>query len=209
MFEQGQLWVKICGIKDLPTALAAIEAGADALGFVFAPSPREITREEAQNIIQALPKNIERVGVFVNRHPETVMAIGEQCGLTAIQLSGDEGADYCLSNKFKIIKGFHLGREQPLPDLSQYQADAFLFDTFQRGYYGGTGRVFDWGILAGVARDRPIILAGGLNGDNVREGILRVRPNGVDVSGGVETEGKKDIVKIREFIQKAKGVNLT
>lgn len=203
----GAVRVKICGITDRETALAAAEAGADALGFVFAPSRRQVTPEQARSIIENLPPFVARVGVFVNAPPGEVAEIAAYCGITAVQLSGDELPDFGAGLNVPVIRALRVGNGRAVPDLGKYSAAAFLFDTYREGSYGGTGSVFDWELLHDIQCPAPLILAGGLSAANVREAVHRVKPYAVDVSGGVETEGRKDISKIREFIDLAKGVN--
>lgn len=199
--------VKICGISDPETALAAVEAGADALGFVFASSSRQVTPAQARAIIETLPPFVARVGVFVNSPPEQVREIALYCGLTAVQLSGDEPPGYDAGLNITHIRTLRVGSGRPLPDFKEYKAGAFLFDTYREGSYGGTGLTFDWSLLEKMYCPGPVILAGGLDAANIRDAVRRVRPYAVDVSGGVETGGRKDIQKIREFINLAKGVN--
>jgi len=199
--------VKICGISDPETALAAAGAGADALGFVFAPSRRQVTPEQARAIIDILPPFVVRVGVFVNSPPEQVREIALYCGLTAVQLSGDEPPGYDTGLNITHIRTLRVGGDRPLPDFGAYKAGAFLFDTYREGSYGGTGLTFDWSVLENINCPKPVILAGGLEAANISDAVRRVRPYAVDVSGGVETGGRKDIQKIREFINLAKGVN--
>ncbi len=199
--------VKICGISDPETALAAAGAGADALGFVFAPSRRQVTPAQARAIIEALPPFVDRVGVFVNAPPEQVREIVLYCGLTAVQLSGDETPGYDTGLNITHIRTLRVGGSRPRPDFRAYKAGAFLFDTYREGSHGGTGLTFDWSLLEKINCPGPVILAGGLEAANIRDAVRRVRPYAVDVSGGVETGGRKDIQKIREFINLAKGVN--
>ncbi|NHM27936.1 phosphoribosylanthranilate isomerase [Desulfofundulus sp. TPOSR] len=201
--------VKICGITDISSALAAAEAGADALGFVFAPSPRRITPSQACRICRELPPFISRVGVFVDAPLEEVRAVAEYCGLDAIQLHGSESPDYCRSLGRRVIKAFRVGDEIDPVELSGYPADAILLDTFVAGQKGGTGQPFDWQLAAGLKLSRPLILAGGLTPENVGRAVAIVQPYGVDVSSGVEKDGqpgKKDPDKIRRFIAAAKGL---
>jgi len=199
--------VKICGISDPETALAAAEAGADALGFVFAPSRRQVTPEQARAIIKTLPPFVARVGVFVNETPTRVTEVALHCGLTAVQVCGDESPDYDVGLNIPLIRALRVGNGRTLPELKEYKARAFLFDTYREGSYGGTGTAFDWALLAKINCPGLLILAGGLDAANVREAVRLVRPYAVDVSGGVETDGCKDMQKIREFINLAKGVN--
>lgn len=202
----SNLSVKICGISDISTAIAAVETGADALGFVFAASPRRVAPEDARNIIEKLPPFVSKVGVFVNASPDEVSEIATFCGLTAVQLSGDEPPDYQVSIALPVIRALRVDNGISIPKLVDYRADAFLFDTYREGSYGGTGRTFDWNILKDIYIPKLIILAGGLSAANVCDAIRIVRPYAVDVSGGVETDGHKDIQKIKEFVTLAKGV---
>lgn len=196
--------VKICGITDAATALTAADAGADALGFVFAPSRRRIRPEAAREIISQLPPALGRVGVFVNEDPRVVLEIAALCGLTAVQLSGDEPPSYRLDSGLPVIRTVRVGGNRPLPNFSLYQAEAFLFDTYREGSYGGSGEAFDLKLLKGMNCPKPVILAGGLNCGNVKEAVRLARPYAVDVSSGVETGGIKDIQKIKDFIALAK-----
>ena len=193
--------VKICGVGDPETALAAAKAGADALGFVFAPGRRRVTPEQARRIIKILPPLVARVGVFVNAPPEEVSGITAYCGLTAVQLSGDEPPDYGDGLTIPVIRALRAGNGKEVPQLLHYKADAFLFDTHREGSYGGTGESFDWNLLKDIQCPGPLILAGGLSAANVGEAVRLVRPYAVDVSSGVETGGRKDVQKIREFIE--------
>jgi phosphoribosylanthranilate isomerase len=195
--------VKICGITDLKTALYSAEAGADALGFVFAPSTRRIAPEDARLISLELPPKILKVGVFVNSPVKEVQQIIEFCRLDIAQLHGEESQEYCRQVNCKVIKAFNI--QSPLFSLiDSYPVDAVLIDTFLPGKAGGTGKVFDWKILQSLNRTKPVILAGGLNQSNAKEAVLSVRPDGVDVSSGVETDKKKDPVKILQFINSVK-----
>ena len=201
-----QVKVKICGITDVDIALAAVEAGADALGFVFAPSRRRVEPERAREIIAHLPPFIARVGVFVNSPPAEIEHIARYCGLTAVQLSGDEPPDYALDLFIPVIRSLRVGNGKPVPSLDGFRVDAFLFDTYCEQSYGGTGKTFDWSLLENIACPKPVLLAGGLNPSNVRKAVQTVKPYAVDVSGGVEKDGQKDVQKIKEFIALAKGV---
>lgn len=199
--------VKICGIKDLKTALAAINAGADALGFVFAPSSRRISSQEAKTLIQALPSFIIKVGVFVDAPIKMVDDIACYCNLDVIQLHGHESPAYCsfLRRKHQVIKAFQVKKGVSEALINNYPVDAVLLDTYIPERAGGTGKSFDWTVARNLKLNHPLILAGGLTPKNVSEAIVLVNPYAVDVSSGVETNGKKDITKIHEFIVKAKG----
>jgi phosphoribosylanthranilate isomerase len=198
--------VKICGITNLEDALMAVEAGADALGFVFFKgSPRNILPEQAGVIIRQLPPFVQTVGLFVNEEAATVNIIADQCGLDLVQLHGDESPEYCTGIKRRIIKAFRVRDESSIADMASYPVAACLLDAWSPDAYGGTGRVFNWGIAAKAAAERTIILAGGLTAENVGEAIAAVHPYAVDVSSGVESApGRKDPVKIELFVNSAK-----
>jgi phosphoribosylanthranilate isomerase len=196
--------VKICGITNLPDGLAAAEAGADALGFMFWDgSPRRVSPETAAGIIRALPPFVIKVGVFVNAPADLVhRAIGD-CGLSLLQFHGDETPDYCLQFGLMSMKAFRVRDAESLRALPAYRTDAWLLDAFSPDKLGGTGERFDWD-LAVQARElgRPIFLAGGLTPENVGEAVRKVRPYAVDVSSGVEAApGKKDPAKVKAFIE--------
>lgn len=194
--------VKICGITNLEDALTAIEAGADALGFVFYPlSPRHIFPELASKIIRRLPPFVQTVGLFVNEDLSIVNTIADQCGLDVIQLHGEEPPGYCESVRRRVIKAFRVKDISTLDSLVQYHVASHLLDAWSPSALGGTGQTFNWEIAITAAALRPIILAGGLTPDNVAEAVRRVKPYAVDVSSGVEcSPGRKDADKIRKFI---------
>jgi phosphoribosylanthranilate isomerase len=201
--------VKICGITSLEDALTAVEAGADALGFVFfAKSPRHIFPEQAARIISQLPPFVQAVGLFVNEEADTVNEVADLCRLDLVQLHGDEPPDYCRQFKRRLLKAFRVRSLTCLDPINNYQVAGYLLDTFSPSFYGGTGLSFNWEIAAeAVKRHQRIVLAGGLTPDNVAEAISQVRPYGVDVSSGVEAApGKKDRDKLRAFLQNAKEV---
>ncbi|HDP70308.1 MAG TPA: phosphoribosylanthranilate isomerase [Actinobacteria bacterium] len=194
---------KICGITNIKDALLASTLGADAIGFVFAGSPREIDVEVGEEISLALPPFVSKVGVFVNEKIETVKIIASRCQLDVLQFHGGESQEYCAGFSQKVIKAFRVRDFCDLNTLGKYDVDAFLLDAFVEGKPGGTGEVFNWEI-AKKAKDfgKPIILSGGLNVKNVIEAINFVQPYAVDVSSGVEEgPGKKDPNKIRAFIK--------
>jgi len=196
--------VKICGIKDIENALVAVENGADALGFVFAPSSRRITPEDARKIIQNLPRDILRVGVFVNASISSVKEIAEYCNLTTLQFHGKESADYCQQFKRPVVKAIKVAKDGRLfPDPVRYKGvvKMFLTDTYQLGTDGGTGKTFPWKKVETIKAYGLVILAGGLDPNNIFQALNIARPDGVDVSSGVETKGRKDSKKIKKFIQ--------
>jgi len=215
--DHSMTWIKICGTTNLEDAHVAVEAGADAIGFVFGPSKRQVTPEKAARIAAQLPAGIERVGVFVNESPTQVRTTVEQVGLTVVQLQGDEDLNYVRelfpvpeaaerSTRPSIFKTLSFGPELEhlLHDFGpQSGVDAILFDSGNVQERGGTGRTFPWKPVASMisARQMRIIVAGGLNASNVAEAISILHPWGVDVVSGTESvPGKKDPEKIRAFI---------
>jgi phosphoribosylanthranilate isomerase len=194
--------VKICGITNLEDARAAVEFGADALGFVFAESPRRINPESAAEIIRSLPPFLTCVGLFVDEAPDLVGKVARECRLNALQFHGEESPEYCQQFTLRKIKAFRIRDENSLKVLSPYQVDAYLLDAWVEGIAGGTGERFNWDLAARAKESGgTIILAGGLRPDNVAEAIGKVQPYGVDVSTGVESKpGKKDHKKMKEFI---------
>lgn len=201
--------VKICGITNIKDAAGAAGAGADAVGFVFAKSPRRVSPAVAKRIAASLPREIEKIGVFVNEKPSIVRAIAKRCGLSAVQLHGDESpADVRALKDLHVLKAFRVDGDFDPSVLRRYgAAKAFLFDTKTRGAYGGTGKTFDWKILIRAAVRKPVILSGGLSVKNVARAVKAVRPFAVDVSSGVErAPGKKNLRLVREFIRNAKKV---
>ncbi len=203
--------IKICGMTRLDQVEAAVEAGVDALGFIFAPeSPRKIDPKNAREIITGLPPFVDAVGVFVNEDPEVVEEIVNYCGLTVIQLHGTESEGYCKKLTCRILKAFSIGSDGLARndlDMASYVdvVSGFLLDTFHKDMDGGTGVAFDWSFLETIRPPGPLILAGGLSSGNVGEAIQRVRPFAVDVNSGVEVEpGIKDIEKIRLVVSEVR-----
>lgn len=210
---QRSIKVKVCGITNGEDALAAVESGADALGFIFyEKSPRYVVPAIAGQIIAELPPLVVSVGVFVNEGLATVRSIMDTCHLGMAQLHGDENASYCHELSRPVIKALRLKNRESLLALAEYQGRGsvrgFVLDTFSELAYGGTGQVIDWTLAAEVAKSTPILLAGGLTADNVTEAIRVVRPYGVDVSSGVESApGKKDRAKLRAFLEAVRVVS--
>jgi phosphoribosylanthranilate isomerase len=204
-----QVEVKICGITNLNDAMAAVDFGADALGFVFFQgSPRFISYDNAGAIIKKLPSFTTTIGVFVDERPEQIEKIIGLTGIDVVQLHGNEPPDRCKFSR-RIIKAIRVKSLDSLDPLIHYQdrVSAFLLDTFTTDIFGGTGQIFNWDIAIDAKQFGRIILAGGLTPDNVAEAVRRVRPYGVDVSSGVELEkGGKDHRKLKLFIDRAKSV---
>lgn len=200
--------VKICGLRRPEDAAAAVQAGADALGFNFwSGTPRYVEPAEAARMIRNVPPGVLTVGVFVDEEPKRVLEIAERTGIMALQLHGQEPPEYLnrLGN-FLMIKTLKVGKEFQPQTLRRYPAASlFLLEGLVAGMVGGTGRTFDWSQAVEAKKYGQIILAGGLTPRNVAEAVRRVQPWGVDVASGVESEpGKKDPGLIREFIQAAR-----
>jgi phosphoribosylanthranilate isomerase len=204
-----QIKVKICGITNPDDAIAAVDCGADALGFVFfAGSPRYISHEKVREIIKKLPSFTTTVGVFVNEKIEEIEKIIALTGIDVIQLHGNEPPEMCNISR-RIIKAIRVKSLESLDPLRNYKdtVSAFLLDTFTPDIFGGTGQIFNWDIALEAKQFGRIILAGGLTPDNIAEAVRHVRPYGVDVSSGVELEkGEKDHKKMKLFIERAKAV---
>lgn len=205
--------VKICGITNEQDALVAVEAGADALGFImYRKSPRFVEPAMVKRIIDGLPPFVAAVGVFVNEEAAAVRRLMDECGLTMAQLHGDESAAYCEGLGRPSMKALRLKDRGTFLVLAEFQGRAnvraFVLDAFSDQAYGGTGQTVDWTLAAEAARASRVLLAGGLTPDNVAEAIRQVRPYGVDVSSGVEVRpGQKDHAKVQAFIQAARLVS--
>ena len=197
------MFVKICGITNEQDALLAVALGADALGFVFAPSPRQISPALAREIVKRLPPETVTVGVFRNETPSRIVEIVNEARLQGAQLHGHETpamtAEVATSVRF-VIKAVVAG-SQDAASAKNFSADAILVD----GLHPGSGTAYDWELLRDIPTDIRLMLSGGLTPENVAAGILQVRPWGVDVSSGVEkSPGMKDAVKMRHFITNAR-----
>jgi phosphoribosylanthranilate isomerase len=199
--------VKICGITNIEDALLAVRYGADAIGFVFAESPRRITPQAAASITKQLPPFVSKVGVFVDELRSIVHDICEMCGLDTVQLHGEESPEYAGSLKPAVIKSIRIKDDASLKAMQSYHASAYLLDTYDDALRGGTGRTFDWSLAKKAKKHGLVILSGGLTPENVREAVEAVKPYAVDVSSGIEEKpGKKDEKKLKEFIKQAKCV---
>jgi phosphoribosylanthranilate isomerase len=210
--------VKICGLRSLEAAIAAVEAGADLLGCIFAPARRQVSPDEVAMIARAVAaaaqsraRRVGVVGVFVDAEPEQMAALALRCDLAALQLSGDERVELLdvLPPQHRVIKALRFtgaASEQAWLHAAPSRV-RLLVDAHTPGSYGGAGVLADWAQASELARRRAIILAGGLTPDNVAEAVRRVRPWGVDVSSGVETNGVKDIAKIQAFVAAVRAVD--
>ncbi len=199
--------VKICGITSPADALAAVEAGADALGLMFYEgSPRNISLKAAAEIVRAIPPFVVKVGVFVNATEEEVSRAIGVCGLNIAQFHGDESPEFCQLFPVMTIKAFRVRDAESLKALPDYPTSAWLLDAYTADKLGGTGAKFNWDLAVEAKKlGRPIFLAGGLTPENVAEAVRQVQPYAVDVSSGVESApGKKDPAKVRAFVQAAK-----
>ncbi|AXI07929.1 phosphoribosylanthranilate isomerase [Oceanobacillus zhaokaii] len=197
--------VKICGISTKEAAEAVLASGADFIGFVFAESKRRISPEAASDIVRLVPSSVKKVGVFVNETVDNMIAIAELVGLDYIQLHGEEPAEVAKSLPYKVIKAFSITKEN-VSSIKSYPCDYYLLDSPKAEYHGGNGITFDWRMIEQLSiPTQKILLAGGLNADNITEAIRLAHPAGVDVSSGVETNGIKDNKKIKQFITIAKG----
>lgn len=219
------MWAKICGITTMKAALAAVEAGADAVGFVFAPSRRQVTPDRARSLIMGLPPETTTVGVFVDASVAEMKQVADRAGLKVIQMHGAEPPEYIDQVGRPVIKAFRIKGPGDLSQLPAYRnAAGLLLDPYVTGQNGGTGQTLDrtlvrWAtqtlLNAGVELSGPddpltpgrpkVILAGGLTPQNVDEAIAQAQPGGVDVSSGVETNGEKDNTKIYDFLDMVKG----
>ena len=204
--------IKICGLSNIDSALEAGKSGADFLGLVFAASQRQVSPEIALPLCNAI-RNLEPrpaiVGVFVNTAAREVNQIADYCSLDRVQLSGNESWQYCQEIKRPIIKVIHVSGSKTVGEIfneieTGYQSvkpePLFLLDSQVRDTFGGTGKTFNWQIAGEISARFPVIIAGGLNPTNVEQLVSDVRPWGVDVSSGVETNRQKDISKIIDFI---------
>ena len=193
--------VKICGVTSFNDAIMVANYGASALGFIFyEKSPRYINPEILKTWISNVPSSVKKVGVFVNKDVDKVNKIAEELNLGMVQLHGDESPEYCNQMIKPVIKVFRVNNKFDSIMLNNYQVATFLFDTYNKENHGGTGESFDWQSILQLNTEIPVILSGGLNADNVLEGIEVVKPSAVDVNSGVEAApGKKDEEKIKNL----------
>ena len=198
--------VKICGLKEIEHVEAAVKAGADFIGFMFAPSKRRITVEEATELTKRIPSTVKKVGVFVNEQNDVIRQIADQVGLDYIQYHGDETQEQIQEIGLPAIKAFSIRGEEDVKRAAAYDVDYYLFDAPGTNFRGGSGESFDWMLLdkVNIPMDK-VILAGGLNEENVGLAIMLVEPFAVDVSSGVEVDGRKSSTAITNFIEIAKG----
>lgn len=201
--------VKVCGITNVADARVAAEAGADAVGFIFAESPRRMSAEEARGISIALPENVLKVGVFVNAPPEEVLRVATEAGLDMAQLHGDETPETVAAVRaggFPVMKAIRVRNPDDLANVERFDADLLLLDAYSEKARGGTGERFDWGVAKSLKGHGNIVVSGGLTPENVREAMDFFGPYGVDASSSLEdAPGKKNEESVRRFIVAAKG----
>ncbi len=185
--------------------LKAASLGVDALGFIFAPSLRRVEPDMARKIIQALPETLLKVGVFVDEELKEVERVAEYCGLHILQFHGKESPEYCRKLSLPVFKTIHIRDLESLKDMEPYGDVSILLDTYHPMKFGGTGNSFPWAVALKAKEERNFILSGGLNPGNIGEAIRKVRPLGVDVCSGMETNpGKKDLLKMMDFLKEVR-----
>jgi len=211
--KAARIRIKMCGTTTLEDAMAAVDAGVDALGFIFyEKSPRNVDPEVVRLIIEQLPPFVDTVGVFVDRDREEVEEIIRYCRLGYAQLHGQESPKYCerlarFAPPCQVLKALRVGAHSRPEDVAPYTeyVKGFLLDTYQKNMVGGTGTSFDWSLIKRLNLNKPWILAGGLTVDNVADAIKAVAPYGVDVNSGVEKRpGEKDHDLIRSFVRQVR-----
>ena len=200
---------KVCGITNPEDGLFAAKSGADAIGLVFAESPRKVSVEEAREIATMLPDSVLKVGVFVNEEPEEVLSVAREVGLDYVQLHGDETPEtvtFLREGGVKVMKALRVRDEGSLAALERYGADLIMLDAWSEKVRGGTGERFDWALAKSLKGRDNIVVSGGLGPDNVREAISFFEPYGVDASSSLEeAPGKKNEERVRRFVSAAKG----
>jgi phosphoribosylanthranilate isomerase len=200
-------WIKFCGCTSWSDVQLAIEAGADAFGMIFAPSPRQITMEAAAEIADRTPASIDAVAVFVNPARGEVAEVRALFPKSLVQFSGNEAPQFVADYGERAIKAIHVGDGGPnVTDAAGlFPYALLLLDTHHDGLLGGTGRSFAWEQALGIAQERRVIVAGGLTPENVAECVATVRPFGVDVRSGIEREGRKDVDAMHAFVRAVRG----
>ena len=203
------VFTKVCGITNPGDARVAVDAGADAIGLIFAESPRKVSREEARKVSIALPENILKVGVFVDAEPGEVLQIAREVGLDLAQLHGDETPEMVAAIRnagLPVMKALRVRNTEALGALERYEVDLFMLDAWSARARGGTGETFDWGLAKSVKGHGNIVVSGGLTPENVREAVEFFEPYGVDASSSLEERpGKKSGERVRRFVRAAKG----
>lgn len=204
------VWIKVCGLTNHGDVQTAIANGVNAVGFIFAPSVRQVTPEQVKEMVEQIPDNIERIGVFMNHEADYVEEVAKYCGLSGLQFHGIETPEYCKRfTNYKVIKAFRVdaakGWDKILPYIDAGAVDRILLDTYIKGVAGGTGKAFPWSLVNSMKNwgDTPVIVAGGINLDNVCQLLEQVEIFGIDVGSGVESSpGKKDEKKIKQLVER-------
>lgn len=201
--------IKICGLMRSEDCLYANEVKPDYVGFVFAESKRQLTIETAIKLGTILDRSIKRVGVFVNPSREYVSSITKSVNIDIVQLHGDEAPTLCDELELPVWKAFRIKNSIELAKIMQYEGkiEAIVLDKFEDKSFGGTGKNFDWEIAKGIKFPFPLVLAGGLNCENVESAIKALKPTVVDVSSGVEVDGKKDFSRIADFVRRVRSID--
>lgn len=198
-------WIKICGLTRYEDASMAVELGANAVGYIFADSKRQVKKESIKKINSRLPADVEKIGIFVNEKADIVCEIANYCGLTGLQFHGDESAEYCSRfERYKVIKAFRVPNEQSWEIKEEYLSekaiDYFLFDTYVPGLKGGTGMSFTWDLVTAKSWPKPIIIAGGISLENITTALGLGDVYGIDICSGVEIRpGLKDERKLKQL----------
>lgn len=203
------VFVKVCGITSPEDARVAADSGADAIGLLFAESPRRVSVERAREISAALPAEVARVGVFVDDSAEEVLRVAREAGLDYAQLHADETPQTVAAIReggVKVVKALRVRDADSLARMNEYAADLYLLDSFSEKARGGTGERFDWALAEAVRGCDNILISGGITPDNVREALQFFEPRGIDASSSLESApGEKDAEKVRRFVGAAKG----
>ncbi|MBA3425442.1 MAG: phosphoribosylanthranilate isomerase [Rubrobacter sp.] len=201
--------VKVCGITNPEDARVAADAGADAIGLLFAESPRRVSVERAREIVAALPDGVLKVGVFVNERPEEILRVAGEVGLDIAQLHGDETPEEVAEVRaggVRVMKALRVRGAESLAEIGRIDVDLFLLDAYSEKARGGTGERFDWGLAKSLRERDNIVVSGGLDPENVREAIEFFDPYGVDASSSLEdAPGRKNHERVRRFVSAAKG----
>lgn len=198
--------IKICGLLESEHIETAVKAGVNWIGFVFAPSKRQVSIEQAKALAEVVPNHVKKVGVFVNAEPAFIHEVAKEVGLDFIQYHGDETNKDIQKIGLPAIKAFAIRSADDLAEAAKYEVDYYLFDAPGTDYRGGSGHTFDWSHLQ-AWQGAPFLLAGGLTIENVAQAITTVQPFGIDVSSGVERDGRKDHELIEQFISQARGAS--
>lgn len=207
--------IKVCGMTDMAEASGVVATGVDALGFIFVEaSPRNIVPEKAREIVASLPPFVDAVGVFVDQELDVVNDIVKYCGLTMVQLHGSESPQYCEDVNARVVKTFSIRPDAEVSETNPFydpyleSVSGILLDTYHEKVAGGTGQTFDWDLIQKCRPGAPLILAGGLNPDNIDEAIRQVRPFSVDVNSGVEiSPGVKDIGAVERLVESVRATD--